>query len=182
MTLFATFVPFSALDDFVSAGILVAFTITNCSLVVMRRESVNHRLEKLLGLFNALSFLTCLVLTHVGHLGWTFVPLLLFIACKISKTCPPTRFGNTQLYRHDKYFTTPFVPYIPCLGMFVNYFLISQLSVFGIVCIISYTCVAVMLYFCWSCRRTAREWEQRQYSQIDVKDDGINQMVDAVIT
>lgn len=115
MTLFATFVPFSALDDFVSAGILVAFTITNCSLVVMRCESVNRRLEKLLALFNLSSFFTCMMLSHVGHVGWIFTPLPLFIAWKISQTCPPTSFGNTQtqLYRHEKYFTTPMVPYVP---------------------------------------------------------------------
>ena len=113
MTLFATFVPFSALDDFVSAGILVAFTITNCSLVVMRRESLNHRLEKLLALFNASSFSTCMMLSHVGHIGWIITPLPIYIAYKISRTCPPTSFGNTQLYRHDKYFTTPMVPYVP---------------------------------------------------------------------
>ncbi|KAL7452728.1 hypothetical protein ACHAWC_004453, partial [Mediolabrus comicus] len=113
MTLFATFVPFAALDDFVSAGILFAFTITNCCLVVMRRESLNGRLEKLLALFNVFAFLTCLVLTHVGHIGWLVSPLLVFIARKISRTCPPTSFGNTQtqLYRHEKFFATPLVPW-----------------------------------------------------------------------
>lgn len=113
MTLFATFVPFSYLDDFVSAGILVAFTITNCSLVVMRLESLNHSLEKLLALFNACSFLTCMILSHAGHIGWILIPLPIFLACKISWTCPPTRFGNTQVYTHEKYFTTPLVPYLP---------------------------------------------------------------------
>lgn len=172
MTLFATFVPFSALDDFVSAGILVAFTITNCSLVVMRRESLDHRLEKLLALFNACSFLTCMILSHVGHIGWMFIPLPIFIACKISRTCPPTSFGNTQVYTSSqKYFATPFIPYLPCLGMFVNYFLISQLSIFGIGCLLVYAGVAVVLYFAYgSCKRTTRGWEDRQYAQVDAKD------------
>jgi len=120
MTLFATFVPFSYLDDFVSAGILVAFTITNCSLVVMRHESLNHRLEKLLALFNACSFLTCMMLSHVGHIGWILIPLPIFIACKISRTCPPTSFGNTQVYRHEKYFTTPLLPYLPVSITYTN--------------------------------------------------------------
>jgi len=182
MTLFATFVPFAALDDFVSAGILFAFTITNCCLVVMRRESLNGRLEKLLALFNVFAFLTCLVLTHVGHIGWLVSPLLVFIAHKISQTCPPTSFGNTQLYRHEKFFATPLVPWVPCLGMFFNYFLISQLSIFGIACLVVYIGVAVILYFAWSCKRRTREWEERQYSQIDVKDDRIHRTVDAVIT
>lgn len=183
MTLFATFVPFSALDDFVSAGILVAFTITNCSLVVMRRESLNHRLEKLLALFNASSFFTCMMLSHVGHIGWIFTPLPIYIACKISRTCPPTSFGNTQLYRHDKFFTTPMVPYVPCLGMFVNYFLIAQLSMFGIGCLVIYASVAVVLYFAYgSCKKTTRGWDDRQYSQVDVKDGRIIHTANAVIT
>eukprot|EP00984_Skeletonema_dohrnii_P002329 scaffold804_cov85-Skeletonema_dohrnii-CCMP3373.AAC.14 len=164
-------------------GILVAFTITNCSLVVMRRESLNHRLEKLLALFNAASFFTCMMLSHVGHIGWIFTPLPIYIACKISRTCPPTSFGNTQLYRHDKYFTTPMVPYVPCLGMFVNYFLIAQLSMFGIGCLVIYASVAVVLYFAYgSCKKTTRRWDDRQYSQVDVKDGRIIHTANAVIT
>jgi len=67
--------------------------------------------------------------------------------------------------------------------MFVNYFLISQLSIFGISCLLVYGCVAVVLYFAYgSCKRTTRGWEDRQYYQVDAKDGRVIHTADAVIT
>ena len=67
--------------------------------------------------------------------------------------------------------------------MFVNYFLIAQLSMFGIGCLIIYASVAVVLYFAYgSCKKTTRGWDDRQYSQVDVKDGRIIYTANAVIT
>eukprot|EP00986_Skeletonema_menzelii_P007957 scaffold3197_cov153-Skeletonema_menzelii.AAC.1 len=95
---------------------------------------------------------------RIGHIGWTLTPLSIYIAWKISRTCPPTSFGNSQLYIHEKYFTTPLVPYVP-------------LSIFGIGFLVIYASVAVMLYFAYgSCKMTTRGWEDQHYSQVDAKD------------
>ena len=192
MTIFATFVPFSYLDDFVSAGILVAFTITNCSLIIMRRESPEANpflLEKLLAWFNLISFLTCLVLSHgmKSPIGWITAPVLgllsLSTAIKISRQCPPlSSFGkanesNHQIYGNKTYFATPFVPYLPCLGMFANYFLISQLSFMGICLLIIYAMFAVALYFSYGAHNSigsTEGWEKRQYSVVEAHDNETN--------
>ena len=50
MTFLATFVPFTLLDDFVSAGILMAFSVTNSSLMLLRMHSPENQpffLEKI---------------------------------------------------------------------------------------------------------------------------------------
>ena len=66
--------------------------------------------------------------------------------------------------------------------MFVNYFLIAQLSIFGIGCLLVYACVAVALYFAYgSCKMTSRGWEDLEYSQVDAKDGRVLR-TDAVIT
>jgi len=205
MTIFATFVPFSYLDDFVSAGILIAFTVTNCSLVIMRRESPESKpnlLPKLLAWFNAFSFLTCLVASHglQSPIGWILAFLLGFvsilIATKISRQCPPTKsFGNatrkttTKFYGDKKYFSTPLVPYIPCLGIFVNYFLISQLSFLGIGILLIYTLGVVLFYFWYGANNSVgrREgWEQQQkeiqYSMVEAHDDTSRLSSEAVMT
>lgn len=196
MTIFATFVPFSYLDDFVSAGILIAFTVTNCSLVIMRRESPESSpklLPKLLAWFNLFSFLTCLVVSHglQSPIGWIVAFFLgsvsVMIATNISRQCPPMKsFGNTnskttQFYGDKKYFSTPLVPYIPCLGMFANYFLISQLSFLGIGLLFVYTIILALLYFVYGARNSVGRmegWEQQQYSIVE----GHPSISEAVIT
>mmetsp|Transcript_2678 Transcript_2678/g.5738 ORF Transcript_2678/g.5738 Transcript_2678/m.5738 type:complete len:683 (-) Transcript_2678:198-2246(-) len=182
MTLFATFVPFHYLDDFVSAGILLAFTITNSSLVIMRRrspESSPFLLEKLLAWFNLNSFLLSLTLSHGMNspIGWVFAPLLLFLSLstvvKISRNCPPlTTFGNieedtTHLYGSRKYFSTPCVPFIPCLGMMTNYFLISQLSFFGIALLVAYAIIAALFYFAYGARHSILNDGSLQYAMVE---------------
>lgn len=192
MTIFATFVPFSYLDDFVSAGILIAFTTTNCSLVLMRRESPQtnpYLLQKLLGLFNLCSFLTCLAASHLPPPGnWIIATMLGFIsilvARKMSRQCPPISFGNStgksnNLYGDKKYFSTPLVPYIPCLACFANYLLIAQLSFLGIVTLFAYALFAVLIYFLYGAHNSVgreENWEQEEYTSVGAherNDDGV---------
>ena len=200
MTIFATFVPFSYLDDFVSAGILIAFTVTNCSLVIMRRESPEGKpnlLQKLLAWFNLFSFSTSLAFTHLPSplgitLGLLLGSLSVFIATKISRVCPPTRsFGNAtskaaQFYGEKEYFSTPLVPYIPCLGMFANYFLIAQLSFLGIGLLVIYAFVLVLLYFCYGARNSIGRmegWDQQQhYSMVEAHENRDQSSTAGVIT
>ncbi len=187
MTLFATFIPFHYLDDFVSAGILLAFTITNCSLVIMRRQSPESSpflLEKLLAWFNLHSFLLSLTISHGmnSSFGWVFAPLLIFLSfstmVKISRHCPPsTTFGNidedtTRLYGSQTFFSTPCVPLIPCLGMMANYFLISQLSFFGIALLVAYAMIAALFYFAYGARHSILNDRSLQYAMIEKHEEG----------
>jgi basic amino acid/polyamine antiporter, APA family len=178
MTIIATFVPFTYLDDLISAGILVAFSMTNACLLLLRCESPIHRdgyLEVLLGIYNVLCFLTALLWTH----DWSLLPFQNFFAAlstlsmllcvlEISRTCPRTmHFGGSILREgeysserhithesdHDDivspesdYFATPFIPYLPCLGMAVNWYLIAQLDFTGILLLILYLGIVSVIY------------------------------------
>ena len=180
----------SYLDDFVSAGILIAFTTTNSSLLIMRRqspESSPHLLQKLLGLFNLSSFLTCLSASHLpSPVNWVMVAILgcisILIARKIATKCPPIEFGGAcrrlggvtnNLYGDKTFFSTPLMPYIPCLGILINYLLICQLSFLGIVILFAYALLATLIYFMYGIHHSVgREecWEQ-QYSMCEAHDD-----------
>jgi amino acid transporter len=182
MTVIATFVPFTYLDDLISAGILVAFSMTNSCLVLLRCESpVEHPglLEQLLAVYNALCFLTAMLWSHT----WTLLPFqtlaavcstLGTIAClySLAVTCPKTlHFGGSILREGEytsehhvthepgeneerseetaevEYFCTPAVPYLPCLGMAVNWYLIAQLDVTGIFLLCVYLGVTAGIYY-----------------------------------
>ena len=184
MTIFATFVPFSYLDDFVSAGILLAFTITNCSLIIMRRRSPESEpllLQKYLAWYNIFAFSSCMCLSHIAvkSISWGIGSILglltLFISIRISFKCPvKTSFGNatsntSQIFGNKQYFSTPFMPYIPCLGIFVNYFLISQLEFVGIFLLLAYIMLFILLYFLYGARHSVgrREgWKEQEYLMI----------------
>lgn len=187
MTVFATCVPFTDLDDFISAGILLAFTLTNCSLIIMRRKSPDSNpsmLGKLLAQFNILAFASCMVLSHALHLVIScFVAAILLVMClltvfAICQKCPPTSFGESTSSRshcrnEKKHFSTPLVPAIPCLGIFVNYILVSRLSLFGIGLVILYTLMLALFYFVYGAKHsvTRRDgWSKRRYSTVGVDD------------
>jgi APA family basic amino acid/polyamine antiporter len=46
MTLIACFIPFTYLNDMISAGVLVSFSLTDSSLLILRRESSGNLLQK----------------------------------------------------------------------------------------------------------------------------------------
>lgn len=61
-----TQIPFTYLNDLISSGILIAFSMTNSSLIFMRHTSPNQhpkKLEQKVALFNLLSFTTSLLLS-----------------------------------------------------------------------------------------------------------------------
>ena len=178
MTLIATFVPFEDLDDFVSAGILVAFTVTNSSLIVMRRQSPTYRprlLGQLLIVFNIVSLGMTITFVHAWRHRWgKIVSLLLTTATAISWAlikflCPPTAvFGGNRPIASTweegvQYFRTPFVPLIPCLGTIFNWYLVAQLEMFGILLLLIYFFIAALYYFYYRAKKASAPHRRRRF-------------------
>lgn len=184
MTVFATFVPFADLDDFISAGILFAFTLTNSSLILMRHKSPESDpalLGKLLAKFNIVAFSTCLVLTYglhliIGCISATLLGILCaYYVIVIRKQCPQRSSfaGVTTEFDNVPYFTTPFVPAIPCIGIFVNYILVSQLSFFGIGLIVLYILLLTVCYFCYGAKHSVARrdgWARRESLSVELNE------------
>jgi len=253
MTTLATFVPFTYLDDFVSAGILVAFSVTNSSLIMLRLLSPSkvcgsvpmgfkvhsqthgdcccfkslcrkftsdnaHKLgflERHLLLFNIFSFLTCICLVNYSHdiIGVGICVILLhltaFVCLRIWWYCKPCQYfgegissnsgcdnkippsesnmteDNTFLFstslpntsdkhlcprkndsKKDEGFTTPLMPFLPCLGIFINWFLIAQLEPYGLGLLFLYGLIVTILYFAYSIKHSVgntRGWRSPQF-------------------
>lgn len=167
MTILATFVPFTYLNDLVSAGILVAFCMTCSCLVMLRCESPSdHAMEYSLASYNAFCFVSSVLWTHdLSWLPWQRLwailstTTLLLSLVFLTIYCPRTnRFGGTVLssetaYALDSsetYFQTPLVPYVPCIGIAINWYLIAQLDAWGIFLLVFYLGAAATLYL-WKC-------------------------------
>ena len=169
VTVVAAFVPFHHLNDMISAGVLVAFVMTNSSLVLMRYDSPDDNdglTERLLVWFNFASFAICVAVTHFWEYltGKAVTSLCVYklVRCLYGLTfvCKPVAsFGGkrhsfgidipSMSMTGEGYFKTPCMPLVPCLGMFVNWYLISQLELQGIVLLLFFITIVCVYYFAY---------------------------------
>jgi basic amino acid/polyamine antiporter, APA family len=98
----------------------------------------------------------------------------------VATLCPRNRvFGGTKLkgsYYDDggarppndpneSYFSIP-TPYVPCLGIFVNWYLIAQLDWMGIVGLVSFLALSALYYYCYAAPSSRRK---RATSDVEVE-------------
>jgi APA family basic amino acid/polyamine antiporter len=170
MTLIASFVPFKHLNDMISAGVLVAFSMTNSSLILLRHESPDETpflLEKLLASFNGFAFLASLLMSTpffasiIGKALTFACCILTLLACVLIKLrCPAAAYFGGKTRRtttqhmtvgvvsvEEEEFRTPFLPFFPCLGIFMNWYLVAQQSWTGLGLLILFLVCANIFYF-----------------------------------
>ena len=127
LVLIATFVPFRFLDDLISSGILIAFTLTDTSVILVRHESPkdNPRLLKtLLAFFHSLSFVSGLFVksmlsaseTRSGQRAITFALTVAAVAVATKIRQCPSKVADER----RNIFLVPCVPTIPLCGCFVS--------------------------------------------------------------
>ena len=150
LVLISSFVPFTVIDDTISSAVLVVYSLTNSSLLKLRRKSPEDGpflLEKLLFVFNVMCYITGLLFVHgcrsiFGKFIAVVSFLSLFILCmKIDASCP-------ECNEYVSYFRVPFVPFLPCAGIFINWYLVAQLSFIGNVILLTSMAVSIIIYLC----------------------------------
>lgn len=147
LTLVALLVPFAFLDDMISAGVLLSFSITNSALVACRR---NGSLGLLLG-FHLTSVAAAFTSSQLVHsvAGVLLLVVLLALAAAIA-----VRIDWVCAERPDPNPTRQFrmacVPYLPLLAVLLNYCMIGQLGLLGVASIASYSLVVVLVYLVFS--------------------------------
>lgn len=166
VTLVATLVPFQNLNDMISCAVLIVLSLTDSSVILLWHEHSSDP-ESILPQHLVLAFnLACLVTSLLWNRyiensqGWTAAIVATIGTCTIpiaiTWLCPQTRtFGGRRkhvyhdddLIRDDSFFRTPFMPYLPCLGIFINWYLISQLDLIGIGGLIGVLGLASLYYF-----------------------------------
>ena len=169
MTLIASFVSLEYLNDLISTGVLVAFSMTNSSLILLHHESPDDDpglLKRLTTCYNVICFLSSLCLTHMGTsfagkmLASACCLLALLVCICIKLLCPADAYfgGKTQrtTTQHmtvgvmsvvEEYFRTPLLPFVPCLGIFVNWYLVVQLPWSGLAFLALFLLCTVLFYF-----------------------------------
>ena len=187
MTIIATCVPFTYLDDFISAGILVAFSMTASIVLLMRYKSPPNRpslIRQLVAAFNFCAFLTAMLLANAtSSSGYALAAVLLSVTVVccifIHVLCPKElHFGGDHassfFVSSIDYFRVPFLPFVPCLGIFMNHCLIAQLNFSGIIILLVYLLFATIFYFVYGSIHSVGNnggWS-RQYAHIEGDEQG----------
>jgi len=131
----------------------------------------SHRAQQLVLAFHAACVVSSALLTHGPHvLGPICGPLVGLLAILvvavipycITVQCPRAKvFGGRRhhhYYHHEElqlrqdddsggYFRTPLVPYWPCLGIFINWYLVMQMSIRGMAGLLLVLSISSIYYF-----------------------------------
>ena len=159
MVVIATCVPFCYLDDLLSAGVLVVFTLTDMSVILLRQTSPSHYpslLEKLLAWFNFLSFALGIFFRHfvkslLGQMiSFVLLLSLLSLTSSIARNCPML---DTSTYGSGT-FRTPFLPCLPLFSIFSNWYLTAQLEVWGLLLLGGYIGIPFLFYFAYGFKQS----------------------------
>jgi amino acid transporter len=196
MVLIATFVPFTHLNDMISCAVLTALSLTDTSLILLWYPSPKEKTglaESAMGVFHGASLLTGILLSHCAfsRMGRIFaiISFITMIACIfiLIRWCPKVQTFGERLppgdmaLKPNDYFCTPFMPFLPCFGIFVNYYLISQLELAGIALHLGVLALAVAYYLFYAINHSvannggwvqeARVESMASFGQYSVADD-----------
>ena len=162
MILIAIFVPFSYLNSMISAGVLLSFNMSNSALIIIRKGSTTsgenwHPLTWYLLLFHSIAIVVAFFLSNVVNAAANVIQmtdvivsivllfleliLAIFIYYKFPENPDPD--ALTQ-YR------VSWMPFLPLIGIVINYMLVAQLEPLGIIIIVVYFALASLYYviFC----------------------------------
>eukprot|EP01095_Lingulamoeba_sp_RSL-Kostka_P012062 TRINITY_DN4722_c1_g1_i1.p1 TRINITY_DN4722_c1_g1~~TRINITY_DN4722_c1_g1_i1.p1 ORF type:complete len:558 (+),score=150.03 TRINITY_DN4722_c1_g1_i1:61-1734(+) len=138
---FGFFFSLNILANMISIGTLMAFTVVCAGVLVLRlqnKEKPSH-IPIVVLIFIVLCGLSAIAIIHVFPL-WAMIIYLI----------PPILIGFTFLLFPTldvpDTFKTPLVPLIPCLGIYVNLYLIFALDIWSIVRVFIWTILGTLIY------------------------------------
>lgn len=162
VTLVAIFVPFTYLNDMISAGVLFSFNLSNSAVIVIRRGQYSADVVMEHAWYPCTRYLICFhvvtivlafflvnlissdgpVATSDVAVSCVLIVVAIAISISLSYKCPE----NADPDKLTQY-RAPFMPFLPMFGILVNYVLIAQLTWLGLILIVSYFGLATVYYF-----------------------------------
>jgi len=167
MTLVALLAPFNVLDGICSAGVLVAFQLTNCSLVLVRvdeaaRAGADSARPRWLLLRFCVASLAATVALDRATKGAPAAPCLivaaalflasLFFGRGISAHC---RLPDPATKAYYVGYRAPGVPWVQLLSLYCNWYLLAQLDASMLLAFVLYAFLALAFYLAVGVRASA---------------------------
>ena len=157
MTLVALFVPFTYLNDMISAGVLLSFNLTNSSLIIVRKQHATKSRYCLeyVTYYNILCFISAMLFIYVDLSSvWLLFPILslvgvFFIIYQLAANCVETEDPEKEFQ-----YRVPYMPFTPLIGIYLNYYLVAQLQWYSLLMILGYVFLGIVFYFSYSMKHS----------------------------
>lgn len=160
----------------ISVGTLLAFVVVSGGILVLRYNHphsasswhdasagnfvtsklrrVFHSVPLIVSLYGVSCFLLSFCFVYDAPIGVTVLAALLLIGCflplLLHKQAP---FETSQSGKQP--FKTPFVPYLPALGMLINIWFIVELPISALVRVLIWASLGMVIYFGYGIRNSA---------------------------
>lgn len=157
LTVVAACVPFDNLNDAVSAGVLISFSLCNCCVLNLRYRHASPTLgPSLIGSFTVSALAAALLWTACSKQDTFTSSIGLFGLASLSSAvtvgtlvalwwlCPE---GMEPAFISRDFFKSPAMPWLPTCAISLNWFLLAQLSVLGLVLIGVWLSLCLASYF-----------------------------------
>mmetsp|Transcript_16458 Transcript_16458/g.19979 ORF Transcript_16458/g.19979 Transcript_16458/m.19979 type:complete len:337 (+) Transcript_16458:2-1012(+) len=182
--LISTFVPFSVLNDLISAGILLAFILSNTSLLLLRADlRINSFSEEQLdGLSWVYGFRPIVWIgSHVACVaGFGFSitrtnSIILWIVFAILAAVTFIFVYFLYFFRFktpdsEDFFHVPCMPFIPAISILINWYLFAEIGRTGDLGVLALLAIAVLSYFGYGYRKSvgrhSQEWDPVTYRKM----------------
>lgn len=157
-TIMALVVPFSALWDIVSFGIMLSFNMSNVALLMVRTRKHSPTLApKLIGSLVVSAFLAA-YLYQQGYMNNGSEPCLVFAIIFLVATlasCAALYVKCQQEPNDPDNYSAPLVPFIPTLSILCNWYLSAQISHLGMALTVAWVGAACISYFVYGYNNSA---------------------------
>lgn len=166
----AVLVDLVTLADMISIGTLLAFSVVCLGVLIIRKREICDKQSSPsitfflnVGGFSVLSMLVNIALVQDWP-QYVLIPLVTFLTVSviwmytILKRKPADGERNaTALGASSRPFLTPFVPLVPCLGVFANFHLICALPLASVMRLVVWTIIGFILYFAYGIKNSKLE-------------------------
>lgn len=145
--IFAFFLTLGELTDMISIGTLMAFAVVCAGVVVLRHQNPKKpkQVPLVMILYTAACILSSISIIYRWPM-WSWI--IYFVPCVILAFS----FYIFPVQEIPQGFKTPLVPLVPCLGIYINLFLIFSLSVEALLRVFLWTLIGLLIYFCYGIR------------------------------
>jgi len=159
LILLGALLPFDLLANAISGGVLVAFTLVNCCVIVLRKNGSSRRVgnTRFLGLalavfaFSCTLAITCGLKTSAGIAyvcaAGAFVGITLLALVAIVWQMRGMGSEQAEGDEAEGYFRVPCVPVIPLLAMVFNCIMLASLELRDFALLVGYLCLVLVPYF-----------------------------------
>jgi len=169
----------SILFSMISIGTLLAFTVVCAGVIILRYQDISPahptRKSNRVPIMVIMYFLACVLFSSINKIEFPLTNLWKYVMWAIFFLPIPFTFIPLCFLKEDNIelsFRTPLVPFVPCLGIFMNVWFILSLGIDSIIRLIIWTAIGMMIYLFYGIHNSTLNEENKPLSAFVEREQG----------